>query len=236
MARLKSLTSHVPGDFQFLQPEAGQAAPFKGSFSAVCDKLQQLREGNAWLAKKHGWRTDRAGVEADVEAYNVARCKAQGWWDFITDDEDTPPNASGQRGWLNPLAGAAEAAKRTVAGVGALLALLGPTAKAVQPEVSEKRAWLCAVREDGKGCPKNQKGNWTEMFTKPVIELITAQLGIKNDLDLRTPHDDKLETCTACKCPMKLKVHAELRFIRDKMNNETTESLDPRCWILHETP
>jgi hypothetical protein len=88
---MKSLTAHPPYSFQHLTPETGQSQPFIGSFNHVVEQVMMLRQANPFLAERHGWRVDRAGVEADVESYNVARMIAGGWLDFIVMDDTNPP-------------------------------------------------------------------------------------------------------------------------------------------------
>lgn len=229
MARLKSLTAHPPYGFQFLQPETGQNTPFVGSFNHVVEQTMMLRQANSFLAERHGWRVDLAGVEHDVEQYNVARMIAGGWPEFIVQDEPsnapvyTPPPAQKKTGV------AVASIKHVAAGVAVLLEWLGHGAKAVPQELADKRASICA------GCPKNNGGDFTAYFTKPIADKIRTQLEIRGDLQLRTPYDDKLTVCSACDCPLKLKVWVPIEHILSHTSEVTKNQLDPRCWILSKT-
>lgn len=230
MARLKSLYQHPPGSFQFIQPETGQEKPFVGSFNAVVAQVVQLRQANRWLADKHAWRTDMAGVEFDVEQQNVARLIAGGFLTFVDDATgytapitDYPP-AEKKTPWAN----AAGAVKRVSAGVAILMDWLGSGGKPVDYAVADRRAAVCAT------CPKNDGGDWKAYFTGPVAEKIRVQLEMKNDLKLRTLHDEKLTVCSGCDCPIQLKVHAPIEHIMAHTSEEVKARLDPRCWVLQE--
>lgn len=230
MARMKSLMAHPPHSWQFLQPETGQAAPFVGSFHYVCDQVLKLRNANPFLAERHGWRLDQAGIEHDVEQFNVARMIAGGWTDFIIQD-DGPASASYNPPPVQKKTGAAVlgSINRVAAGVAVLLDWLGSSAKPVDHVLADKRASVCAT------CPKNDGGDFTKFFTQPIADKIRTQMEIRGDLQLRTPHDEKLTICSACDCPLKLKVWVPLDHILAHTSEETKTRLDPRCWILKGT-
>jgi len=228
MARLKSLTAHPPYGFQFLQPETGQTTPFTGSFNYVVEQTMILRQANPFLCERHGWRTDAAGVEYDVEQYNVARMIAGGWLDFIIQD-DAPVAAPAQKKTTSPFGSAVGSVKRVAAGVAVLVEWLGNGAKPVDHVLADRRASVCAT------CPKNDGGDFTKYFTQPIADKIRTQLEIRGDLQLRTPHDEKLTICSACDCPLKLKVWVPLEHVMAHTSEDTKTKLDPRCWILKGT-
>jgi hypothetical protein len=226
MARLKSLTAHPPYSFRFLQPETGQTQEFVGSFTHCVDSTMALRLANPFLVERHGWRVDRAGVEHDVEQYNVARMIAGGWLDFIIQDEPAalaPPPAQKKTSWGSAVA--LGSVKRVAAGVAVLVEWLGNGAKPVEQPLADSRASICA------GCPKNDGGDFTAYFTKPIADTIRTQLEIRGDLQLRTPHDEKLTVCSACDCPLKLKVWVPLDHVLAHTSEDTKTKLDGRCWI-----
>lgn len=232
MARMKSFINHPPGSWQFLQPEAGQVQPFVGSFNFVVDEVTRLRQANTFLCERYGWRTDRPAIENEVEQYNVARCIAGGWFDFlIADDPNTgaytsaapPPPEKKKR------PGVVGAVRNVKAGVAVLLDWLGSGAKPVEAALAEARAVLCS------DCPKNNGGDFTSYFTEPIAAKIRTQLEIKNDLQLHTPNDDRLTVCSACSCPLRLKVWTPLEHILAHTPDEVKTQLDPRCWILKGT-
>jgi hypothetical protein len=231
MAKMKSLTAHPPYSFRFLQPETGQTQEFVGSFNHVVEQTMMIRQANPFLAERHSWRTDRAGVEHDVEQYNVARMIAGGWMDFIIVDDGNPPaplyvmpeKKTGL--WGNVAAGS----KRVAAGVAVLVEWLGNGAKPVEQPLADSRAAICS------DCPKNDGGDFTSYFTKPIADTIRTQLEIRGDLQLKTPHDEKLTVCSACSCPLKLKVWAPLDHILAHTPEDVRKNLARQCWILKNT-
>jgi len=228
--RLKSLYQHPPGSFRFLQPETGQTQEFVGSFHHVCEQLLILRQANPFLADRHGWRVDQAGIEHDVEQFNCARMVAGGWLDFIVMEDGPPaPLYVMPEKKTNRFPNVAAAVRNVSAGVGVLLDWLGNGGKAVEQSLADGRAEICST------CPKNGQGGILSYFTKPAADIIRTQMEIRGDLQLRTPHDEQLGVCEACMCPLKLKVHVELEHILKHTSEETKTKLDPRCWILKGT-
>jgi hypothetical protein len=227
MPRLKSLTQHPPHGFLYIEPAAGMKKPFTGSFKSVVDQVSSLRRANKYLAEKHGWSLDRAGIEYDVEQQNVARCIAHGWTEFLQSEAVAYPPPQGELK-KNLFGNAVGTVKRVAAGVGVLIDWLGQGGKPVEQALAEHRANVCAT------CPKNDGGDWKSYFTGKVADKIRTQLEIKNDLSLRTSQDDKLTVCSACDCPLQLKVHTPLTHILAHTTEDVKKKLDPRCWILHE--
>jgi len=202
--------------------------PFSGSFSSVVDQVRSLRRANKYLAEKHGWALDKAGIEYDVEQQNVARCIAHGWTDFLQQEfVASPPPVQGDLK-KNLFGNAAGGIKRVAAGVGVLLDWLGSSAKPVDQAIAEHRANVCAT------CPRNDGGDWKSFFTGPAAAKIKTQLEIKHDLQLKTSQDDKLTVCSACDCPLPLKVFTPLAHILAHTSPEVEARLADRCWILSE--
>ena len=229
MAHLKSRTEHPPYSFRYLQPETGQTKEFEGSFNFVVEQVIKLRQANPFLTERHGWRTDWEGVAEDVDAYNTARCIAGGWLAFVVlDDGAAPPPA--QKKTMGKSAGAVAlgSVKRVAAGVAVLVEWLGSGAKAVDQALADSRAAICA------DCPRNDGGDFTSYFTEPIANKIRTQLEIRGDLQLRTPSDERLTVCSACSCPLKLKVWVPIDHVLSHTVDEVKNQLDTRCWILHE--
>jgi hypothetical protein len=226
---MKSRTEHPPYSFQFLQPETGQTAPFTGSFNHVVEQVITLRRANPFLAERHGWRTDIAGVEAEVDAYNTARCIAGGWLNFVVMDDTSAPDPTYAIPPPSQKKTAVAAVRNVAAGVGVLLEWLGSGAKPVDQSLAENRASICAT------CPKNGKGGLLSYFTKPAADLIRTQMEMRGNLQLRTSHDEQLGVCEACLCPLKLKAHVPIEHILAHTSEVTKTQLDPRCWILSGT-
>lgn len=230
MPRLKSREHFVPGEFQMLLPETGQEKPFKGSFRFCCEEVLRLINGNPFLANKHGWPTDMDGVEQMVENYNVQRCLAGGWYDWLTMDAPPPPPPGYNSQKKTPLRNVAAGVSRIKAGIGVLLDWLGDGGIPVEPALANRRAAICSA------CPKNGKGDFTSYFTKPIAEKIRLQLEMRNEMQLLTPHDSRLGVCEACLCPLKLKTHAPLTYALKHLEEDVRKELDKNCWMLHEQP
>lgn len=187
------------------------------------------REGNPWLAQKHGWSMDYQSVLKEMRDYNAMICLKNGWMNFIITNESAPvePPVIQKKTLLSDgVAGV----KRVAAGIGVFLDWVGAGATPVAVELAERRAKICTT------CPKNDGGDWKRYFTQPIADKIKKQLEIKNDLQLKTSLDDKLTVCSACDCPLPLKVWTPLEHVLAHMSKEVKASLDKRCWILHESP
>ena len=227
MARLKSLTSFPPYGFRYINPVFGMAKDDEGSFSVVCQKELARRKANKYLCEKHNLGLDMASVEHDVEQQNVARCLAHGWNDFVVTDAPVSRYvADGSK--KNRFGSAVGATKRVAAGIGVLIDWLGGGGKPVDQAVAEHRANVCAT------CPKNDGGSWTSYFAGKIADKIKKQLEIKHDLALRTSQDEKLTVCSACDCPLPLKVFTPLAHVLAHTSDEVKARLHPNCWVIHE--
>jgi hypothetical protein len=192
-------------------------------------------KGNKFLAEKHGWVLTTQAAEEFVENQNVARMIAHGWTNFLQEDAqpDPPPyrdlyGDEDSKKKDPSAAGVLSGAKRIAAGVKVLLDLLGPTAKPVSQDLAVKRAAVCAE------CVKNDGGDWRSYFTEPVARKVKQQLEIKHDMKLVTIHDAKLSVCSACDCPLPLKVWVGLDYILASTSQDTMARFVPNCWVLTE--
>lgn len=114
-------------------------------------------------------------------------------------------------------------------GAATLADWLGDGCVPVSPFLAETRASICA------GCPLNVKADAVGEFTGAVAEAIRDQTIAKNAVGLSTALEDKLDTCDACGCHLRLKVWVPIRTIRAHMPDEDKERLHGSCWIRHET-
>lgn len=111
-----------------------------------------------------------------------------------------------------------------IVGAATLAEWFGEGRQPVRPEVAEWRASVCA------GCPLNERGGWRERWGEYCYTLA----GIRNWLRTgghQTQNDTLLHTCSACDCPLKIKVHCPLDVILKHMKKETFEKLHPHCWM-----
>lgn len=233
--RLRNRNHNIPGGFKFTQAETSFEAPANLSFNGVVDAVVKHRLGNPYVSKKHNLATDWESVAIDVENFNALRMQSNPKFShFIIDEEIGASSFSGPFSHFpraSQLVGAVAAVRKTVAGVGVLLRWLGNSGRSVTKPLAERRASICA------GCPKNQKGDWKTWFTEEASREILLVFGIMQDLKLSTSKDEELGVCSACLCPLKSKVHAELKHIAAELKPEVKAELNqenPRCWILSE--
>ena len=221
MSRLKDRNRQIPNGLFFYVPQTKWRSQPWASFDTIVHSLIAHRQGNKFLADKFGWSTDYDVVADEVDAFNSRVCEQMGWNQFITGEGglsppiSSPPQLSG----LNKLA----------AGARVLVEWITSGAEAVPIERANLRAATCAI------CPLNGPGDWTRYFTQPVSNAIAEQLKKRRNMNLSTPSDDKLGICTACLCPLKLKVHVPIDKILARLKPEVKADLDPACWILLES-
>jgi len=233
MPRLKDRNRSVPNGLSFYLPELKWSAPKNfPSFTVVCNALQAVVEANPVLAAKHNWPRDRKGIEDWVDTYNATVCAHMGWNDYIAEGaggssipKSTPPPQN-----LSSLAAAAAKAKELIAGAKSLIEWLDEGEKPVDRDLATARAATCMA------CPKNEKGDWSRWFTLPASELIRRQVEKAQSLSMSTVHDESLNMCTACMCPLKLKVHVGVGWILKRITAHQREGLKQGndCWILRE--
>lgn len=235
MVTLKNPEAQIPNGLYYIQAETGwDSRAMIGTFPSM-DTLTRgtmsHREGNPWLAQKHGWSMDYQSVLKEMRDYNAMICLKNGWMNFIITNEAAPvePPVIQKKTLLSDGA-AVGSIKRVAAGIGVFLDWVGDGATPVAVEVAERRAKVCS------GCIKNDGGDFKAYFTEPIAAKIKKQLEIKNDLQLKTSLDEKLTVCSACDCPLKLKVWVPLEHILEHTSKEVKTRLWSNCWILRESP
>jgi hypothetical protein len=233
MPKLLSRQRFVPNGFRYYEPAIKWQAPKNVSFDQVVTGLIRARQANPGLAKIHKWPTDYATVADQVDEFNARVCEANGWTEYITSAggysiPKTMPHDPLKA--LQSLKNAAERAKELVRGAKTLLAFLDSGDKPVSPELAEHRAIICTQ------CPKNEAGDFTRWFTAPAAELIKRQVEKSQAMSLTTPRDAQLNLCTACHCPLKLKVHVPIQWIAKGLTEQQIVTLKngKDCWIIAE--
>lgn len=229
MDRLKSREKFMPNGFKFRQPETNWpppgSNPFAGaSFTTVVEMVIAHRRGNPAYTKKHNWATDFESVANEVDNYCARICIAHGWNDYVMQggaSVQTPFPVSPPPQTLS------QSAKRVVVGASTIAEMFGEEGPVVA-DLAESRGGVCL------GCPKHGKGDLLSFFTIGAAAALRTMLAFFKNLNLKTTHDSELCVCTACYCPMKLKVWAQLRHIMAHMPKEDYDALDPQCWIRSE--
>lgn len=225
MIRLRDRNRFIPGGFRFIQPQLPRwsVTPWS-SFDTCVQQIIQMRQANPLISANNGLSTDKATVEDELDAYNARICQEMKWSDYIWDGpvgSDPPPKST----LLSQLA---QSAARVAAGVSTIKEWDIEGGELVPQAQAEDRAKTCVP------CPKNGSAILTDWFTVPAAELIKAQLEKRNEKKIRTANDPLLGTCTACACPLKLKVHTPLSVVLEKIRPDDKAQLDPNCWILKE--
>jgi hypothetical protein len=231
-ARLKDRQKQIPYGIKFYQPETGWK-PRAGSFQQIVQQIIQHRMGNPALLAKHNWNTDPAAVEVELDEFNARICLSMGWNDYVasTGEGPPPPKPMPQlQQEAELISAAAGRAKKIWSGVKTLNEWIDSGEPPVESSRSEIRASVCAV------CPKNTKGDFTTWFTKPAALAIQKQVERLSDRKLSTSRDDALNVCDVCLCPLKLKVHTPLKYIKSHMAESVFLDLEkvPGCWVVAE--
>lgn len=232
--RLKSRDKYIPNGFKFVQPQTGWQSGAYASFTTIVNGLIAHRRGRPDLVAKHGWSLDYDTVANEVEQFNVNVCARHGWMNYLEGMDaggGMPPKSKAPSpAEVAQISAAGAVAKKIWAGVRTLNDWLDSEEPPVIPEISTRRAKVCAE------CPKNGKGDLTSWFTIPAAGAIKHQLQKLTERKIATPLDDSLNICEVCLCPLKLKVHTPLKHINTHMTNATLADLQevPGCWIPAE--
>jgi len=232
--RLKSRESQIPEGFVFYEPSTRWRSTPWASFSTIVQEVIAHRRGNPQLTTKFGKSIDQATVENEVDAFNANICAQMGWTKYIIASEGAPPVAPKSSALsaaeASQLAAAGAKVKMIWAGIKTLAEWLDSGTPAVAPELAESRAATCAA------CPLNGSGDLGQWFVTPTANAIKKQVERLQERKLTTSNDEKLNICTACLCPLKLKVHAPIEIIK---NHSVDSALDkmrtaPACWVIAE--
>jgi len=237
MQRLKSRQKQIPNGLFFRQPEirwdSKKVLGLHPSFETLVGAVISARSANPHHVAQHKWSLDRGAVGDEVEAFNVRVCLSMGWTAYLTDiGGGAPPpflpttSPADQR----LLDVAASKARKLWAGIKTLNAWLDSGEPPVPADQSAKRAATCVA------CPLNGSSDLTSWFTIPAAASIKRQLERMQKRNISTSLDDKLGVCSACLCPLKLKVQTPLKFIQPNMSGETLNDLrrGANCWLVSE--
>jgi hypothetical protein len=232
MLKLASREKSIPNGLQFHIPTLPNfKLPPQCSFSVAVQSIIAVRKANPYLTHKLGWKTDEHSVENELDFFNASVCAAQGWTQYIaTDQPGAPslPKALPSQHQSGAIAAAANTAKRIWSGVKTLNSWIDSGEPAVPAPESERRAGICVT------CPLNGQGGLEAFFSVPASEAIKRQFTKLESRKLATPHDAKLGVCSACSCPLKLKVHTPMHFIKEYLQPDVIAELRKgnNCWII----
>ncbi len=205
------------GGWVFRQPQTGWVAPtpIASTFYQTVQLIIAHRKKNPAITAKNNLATNPEAVASELELYTKKRLGLP---------EVAPPPFLVSR---NPsgfaAAGAAVAdLKRAASGTAVVLDWLRSGGAPVAQGLANKRASICAE------CPENVPGSW---FTTAPAQLIKDTLEARKDLKLETPHDDKLKSCSICKCLNRLKVWCPLEHILARTKPEVMAEFPNWCWV-----
>ncbi len=224
-----SRSQFPPGGWQFTQPQTRWNAPtpISSTFDQTVNLIIAHRMKNPAITVKHNLSTDPVMVGVELENFNRARLGMEALG--AASPKPLPPAAMPQMS--GGVVAAVAAAKKLGAGAAILLEWELSGEAPVPAELAEKRAAVCA----GMPCPKNDPASKLEaIFTVPVSEQIKGRLERLHALNLKTSQDEKLQVCSACLCPLKLKVHTPLHLVRKRLKDWMRAEWAPHCWILTE--
>lgn len=216
MIRVKNRHVSAIGGWQFYEAALGKNY-MNWDFGTICMEIQAGRKGNP----RFKLNTSMASIENEVDERNALRMqKIQGGDTYIITDGDLSPKMSP----LSPFQGL----RAAVAGASTIVEWIASGAEAVKPILANHRAQVCTL------CPLNDQGDWTAHFTEPVSNAIRKALSQRSEWKLATAFDAKLGVCSACLCPLPLKVHVPIQNILKRIPKDSFDRLHEACWIRAE--
>lgn len=221
--RLKSRNHSPIGGFIVDVPEISNDSKVFWDFKTAGNALWDLLQANPGIRNrfKHLPQT-RSACDGYIDSRNAQRMLTiRGGQEYVA--QDTPPPKSQPA--VNRVA---QGSARLAAGISTIQEMFGPEGPTTR-EQAIQRSEVCVK------CPMNETGkNWTDWFTGPASMIIRKWLSITKDLDMVVPLDSKLQFCTACSCPLGVKIFARKKHIIDHMPAEARAKLPSWCWIVTE--
>jgi hypothetical protein len=109
-------------------------------------------------------------------------------------------------------------------GAKSLIEWFGDSLLPVSHGEAERRAQICSK------CVNNQHVGWFERWGEHAGVVMGINWWLKRR-GCDTVYDHKLHVCSACDCPMKVKVWCPDNIIKNHMSNEAKSKLTPECWL-----
>jgi hypothetical protein len=204
----------------------------QSSLDSIVQQATAALQGNPKLAQNLGWDLSYNAMTDRVDELNAKLCLTMGWNDYVAEaaGEPPPPKLMAPQHNQSKLQSVAAATRKIWSGAKTLNEWLDSGEPAVAQEQSERRAATCTA------CPLNGQGDLSSWFTAPAAEMIRRQIERLEVRKLTTSHDAKLNVCNACLCPLKLKIHTPMKFIRKYLTPEVISDLRKgnACWIITE--
>lgn len=220
-----NLNETPPGGWQWYQSQTGwhMPTPVGLTHDQAVNILIKHRKANLAIVQKHKLPLDFASVSRELVQFQQAR-------GALPRSPDPKPSPSPSQPHLaGAVAVVVGKIKKLASGAAVLMDWEESGLPPEPAEVSGARAAVCVT------CPKNDREGFTKYFTGPIAENIRARLGRLHAMNLTTPVDAQLGTCSACICELKLKVHTPASLIVKHLKPEVRADLNqdnPRCWQL----
>ena len=230
MPRLRDRSVLPPGGLRYYQPETNWFPTPHASFEDTVNQIIAHRQKNPHLAARHGWSTSRDAVAVELDVFNTKVCMEMNWKQYVASDNppEAPPTVHPGGFTDTQISGSLSAVKRLAAGAALLMDWEESGQPPVEPALAESRAVVCVT------CPLNSKEELSAWFTLPLSSAIKSRLARLHAMNLTTPYDEKLNVCSACLCPLRLKIWTPVELIRKRLKPEVMAALHPKCWILPE--
>lgn len=207
------------GGWQYHQPQTNWDAPTPKSstFDQTVNLIIKHRLANGAIRVQHNLSVDPGVVGNELEAFTRARLGIQ---------DPSPPKQEPPQPLAQAVAGVVAVVAKVFEGAVTLLTWEVEGLRPVESKTAHARAQICAE------CPKNDPSDLTRWFTVPVSETVRKRFERLHELKMETKHDDRLGTCSACLCPLKLKVWEPVKLVLDRLKPAMRDELHPKCWIL----
>lgn len=223
---LRSLQQFPPDGWKFYQPEINWNSDPHRDFNNVVQQIITVRSANPRFALS----VDREQVAAQLVAYTEHRLRAQygagaDQWIMPGGEGSPPPPFSTPRRSRAVVAVAGEAKKESKVSLGTILLWLGDGLKPVDQATAEARAGICV------GCDRNVRSEGILKALSTVGDTLHAIAEAKTGMELKTPFDDRLQSCSACGCVLATKIWTPMDHILKGITPAVKEKLWDQCWI-----
>lgn len=230
-----------PGGWIYHEQATGWTAPtpMSDNFDSTVDKIIRHRLAN----RGHNLSVDRLTIELELMHQTALRIMEStpehvAAWVVPIDEDGKKKLEALRRSSLPAHREDASPAAPAAAGrglMGRVLSIangartlgrwLGEGHHPVSPEDANARATVC------EACPLNQPGDWFDRVTGAVADFVREEITAKSAMNLRVNNEDKLGTCQACGCNLRLKVWVPLSTITGRTPPEEFDELSETCWI-----
>ncbi len=218
MNRVKNRNMSPVNGWHYHQPQTGwdlqkNAPSAAWDFNGAVQAIIAHRKANP----RFNLATDQKTVEDQLDETNALRMLSIPGADIYVQTDPTQLPKTTPR----PL----QRLQSVAVGASTVVEWIASEEEAVPKELANKRAEICTT------CPMNDPGGLMDRFTAYAQNAIRFALNQRKGWNLTTPFDERLHVCSACLCPIPLKIWMPLSRIRAKMPKESFASLAEFCWI-----